>query len=184
MKSIRDELRKYGNYLENDIEEFNKKLNSTRKYLSDYLDQQIESLINLNNEYNDYFNYLDQENKNTCANNQTQFDRLCLLINRNDNDPVRVSQLLNQFKQNFPLRPKMLESIPKYVCKDFDIKDFITKQEINQNGIEQTTIHSEQILTKQPQFSVHHNQSSFIPIPNLQPVSSIGSSHHKQFASQ
>ena len=96
--------------------------------------------------------------------------KLCLTINQNDDNPTIISKFLDEFKQKFPMRPKMLKNIPEYICKDINIKDFIIKQEINQNGFEENLS------------EVNHH--SFIPIDNSQPTGSIGSSHHKQFALQ
>jgi hypothetical protein len=128
LKPIREELRNFENCLQNDIEEFNLKLNLTRKNFLDFIKQQIEYLIKIQNEYNDQLNYLEEENLKTTIDNQQEFDRLCLSINRNAHHPKIVSQLLEDFKQKFPLRPKLLKSIPEYDFKDIQIDNFILKQ--------------------------------------------------------
>jgi hypothetical protein len=193
MTPIREDLRKYKNFLQNDNEEFIKKLNLTRKHLFDYLDQHIEYLINIKKEFNEDFNYLDEENKKTCENNQQQLDRLCLAVNQNYHNSIRAFKLLEEFKQKFPLRPTMLKYIPEYDCKDININDFITKQEIKENSStvnhhSSSPLMKEQLLTNHNESSDHHNRSppdrSFIPIDNSIPTGSIGSSHHKQFASE
>ncbi|CAF1482223.1 unnamed protein product [Rotaria sordida] len=64
IESIHEELIKYDNYLQNDLNEFNEKLNLTRKNLFNYIDRQIELLKKIKEEYKREFNYLDEENKN------------------------------------------------------------------------------------------------------------------------
>jgi hypothetical protein len=179
MKPIREELRKFENYLQDDVDEFNSKLNLTRKNFSNYIDQQIEYLINIKNEYNDEFNYLEKENEKTCNDNQQKFNKLCLLINQNDNDPTIVSKLLEDFKQTFPMRPKMSKSIPEYYFKNIQIDDLIIKQNCS-------TTSSSPLLNKR--LITEPSNDSFIPIddtkmPSL-PTTSIGYSYHKQLASQ
>ncbi|CAF3707682.1 unnamed protein product [Rotaria sp. Silwood1] len=185
MKSIREELRKYENYLENDINEFNSKLNLTQKNLFDFIDQQIEYLKDIKNQYDDELNYLNKENIRTCVDNQQEFKKLCLSINKNDHNPTIVSKLIEDFKQKFPMRPKMLQSIPKYNFKNIQIDDFITKQNfsispINDNSLSSSVI-NKSILTE----SSDHLS---IPIDDTQISSllttSIGFSYHKQLASQ
>jgi hypothetical protein len=178
MKPIREELRKFENSLQDDFHEFNSKLNLTRQSFSDYIDQQIQYLINIKNEYNDEFNYLEKENEKTCNDNQQEFNKLCLSINKNDHDHIIVSKLLEDFKRKFPLRPTMLKSIPEYHFKDIQIDDFIIKQNSYDNS-------SSPIINKP--LLIQHNESSnhsFIPIDDKQITTSMGSSYHKQLASQ
>jgi hypothetical protein len=178
MESIREELRTFENDLKNDLDQFNLKLNLTRKHLFDHINQQIEYLNNIKNEFNDEFNYLDQENMKTCQNNEQEFNKLCVTINKNDHDQIFVSKLFKQFKQKFPLRPKMLKSIPEYNFKDIQIDDFIIKQ--NSPTIDNNNS-SSPVINKA--------NNSFIPIDDDTQISSlstnsIGSSYHKQLASQ
>jgi len=177
-ESIRKELRTFENYLQNDLQEFNSKLSLTRKHLFDYIDQQIEYLNNIKNEFNNEFNYLEEENMKTCQNNQQEFQKLCLTINKNDHHQSFVSKVFKQFKEKFSLRPTMLKSIPEYHFKDIQINDFIIKE--NSPRIDKNNSSS-------PVINEHIN--SFIPIDNdkqISPLSttSIGSSYHKQLASQ
>jgi hypothetical protein len=178
LESIREELRIFENDLQNDLEQFNSKLNLTRKHLFNYIDQQIEYLNNIKNEFNDEFNYLEEENMKTCFDNQQEFQKLCLTINKNDHDQNFVSKIFKQFKQTFSLRPKMLKSIPEYHFKDIQIDHFIIKQ--NSPTIDNNNSSS-------PIINGHMN--SFIPIDDDKqisslPTTSIGSSYHKQLASQ
>jgi hypothetical protein len=178
MESIREELRTFENDLKNDLDQFNLKLNLTRKHLFDHINQQIEYLNNIKNEFNDEFNYLEEENTKTCQNNEQEFNKLCLSINKNDHDQSFVSKLFEKFKQNFPLRPKMLKSIPKYNFKDIQINDFIIKQ--NSPRIDNNNS-SSPVINK--------DNHSFIPIDDDKqisslPTTSIGSSYHKQLASR
>lgn len=188
MKQIREELRKFQYSLENDIDEFNLKLNLSREDFSNYIDQQIEYLIKKRNEYNDELNYLDEENTKTCKDNQQEFDKLCLAINKNDHDRIIVSKLFEEFKQKFPMRPKMLKSIPQYHFKDIQIDDFIIKQN---SSISPTT--NENLSTSVINKPFKSYEHSFIPIDtstvddtqsSTLPTTSIGSSYHKKFASQ
>ncbi|CAF4022158.1 unnamed protein product, partial [Rotaria sp. Silwood1] len=82
------------------------------------------------------------------------------------------------------MRPKMLQSIPKYNFKNIQIDDFITKQNfsispINDNSLSSSVI-NKSILTE----SSDHLS---IPIDDTQISSllttSIGFSYHKQLAS-
>jgi hypothetical protein len=186
MKPIRQELRKFENCLENDINEFNFELNLSRKNLFDYIDQQIEYLINKKKEYEDEFNYLHQENLKTCANNQLEFDKLCLSINQNDHDQIIVYKLFQQFKQTFPIRPKMLKSIPQYNLKHIHINDLIKRLSTIDNSSSSPVI-EKSLLTRNNQ---SESNNSFIPI-NIDDTqisslatTSIGCSYHQQLASQ
>src|SRR5262249_53942321 len=130
------------------------------------------NLINIKKKYDEEFNYLKEETRKTYADNQREFQKLCLSINKNDHNPRIVSKLFEEFKQKFPMRPNMLKSIPEYCFKDIHINDFIIK--LNQFE-ENLTINS---------ISNEHN-NSFIPINNTQISSlSTNSSYHKQLASQ
>jgi hypothetical protein len=169
LKSIREELTQCEVILNNDINEFTDKINLTRKNVSDYLDRQIEYLINSKKLFNEEFDYLEKENTTTCQINQQTFEKLCLSINQNDRDITIVSQLFEKFKQTFPIRPKMLKNIPEYHFQDIQIDDYIQKQKT-------------QIIFNDENKSSDH---SFIPIDDVQPAEgSIGFSHHKQFAQE
>ena len=128
MISIRQDLRKFRNELENDFEEFQSKLNLTRKHVGYFIDQQIEYLKRFENEINEDLNYLERQNEKTCEDNKYEFDRLCLAINQNDQNLTLVQQLLTDFQTKFHLRPKMIQSIPQFQFKDIHIDDFIIKQ--------------------------------------------------------
>ena len=128
MISIRQDLRKFRNELENDFEEFQSKLNLTRKHVGYFIDQQIEYLKRFENEINEDLNYLERQNEKTCEDNKYEFDRLCLTINQNDQNLTLVQQLLTDFQTKFHLRPKMIQSIPQFQFKDIHIDDFIIKQ--------------------------------------------------------
>jgi hypothetical protein len=209
MKSSREELKKYGGYLQNDIDEFNKKLNLTRESLFNYIDRQIEYLINAKKECNKEFDYLDEENKKTSKINRQEFDKLCLLINQNDRNARIVSNLLEKFKQTFSMRPNMLKSIPEYYFQDIHIHDFIKNQQGNEEDTDDDnssfTVTNEQskvlwytlfIEISLSLFSFYSSSNgspsviehSFIPVKietsDDIPTGSIGFSHHKQFASQ
>jgi hypothetical protein len=174
MKPIREELTNFENCLRNDIEEFNLKLNLTRKNFLDFIERQIEYLIKIQNEYNDQFNYLEEENLKTNHDNQQEFDRLCLSINKNDYHPKIVFRLLEDFKQKFPLRPKLLKSIPEYHFKDIQIDDFILKQHSSKSS-----------PTNDSSFSSNDVSHLVDDTPLLpRPTTSKTLSHHKQFASQ
>ncbi len=182
IESIREELRIFENHLQNDLEEFHSKLNLTRKNFFDYINQQIEYLKRIKNDYNDEFNYLEEENIKTCQNNQKEFEKLCLSIKINDHDQIFVSKLFKQFKENFSMRPKMLKSIPQFHFKDISIDDFIIKEDCSITSTIDNNNSSSPIVNK-----TEYNQS-FLPIDDTQisslPTTSIGHSYHKQLASQ
>ncbi|CAF2890865.1 unnamed protein product [Rotaria sp. Silwood2] len=224
--TARAELRKLNTFLTYDIEEFNRKLNSTREHFCNYIQRQIQNLLNVEKEYKQEFDYLDEENKKTCENNRQQFNKLCISINQNDNNPIIVKELLKDFQGKFPLRPLMLKSIPEYYFKDIDINDLIRKQKINENEFEDnyltlptadynsfSTNTNDQLLTENKKQDHHFNsysnnksellcssnrsspvrERSFIPVQTStaddtesSPIvsGSIGSSYHKQLASQ
>ncbi|CAF4120631.1 unnamed protein product [Adineta steineri] len=165
IKPIREQLKLYDNDLNNDIEEFNKKLNITRTNLFDYIDRQIELLNNIKQKYADEFNYLERENNKTCEINRHEFDKFCLLINQNDENPIKATNVLENIKKVFPFRPNMLKNIPEYFFQDISIDDCIKKKE---------------------SLSPIVSDNKFIPInDNIQiPASSIGHSYHKQIAEQ
>ena len=130
MQTVRQQLRQFQNSLENDFEEFQSKLNLSRKNLSFFIDQQIEYLKRFENEINEDLNYLERQNEKTCEDNKYEFDRLCLAINQNDQNLTLVQQLLTDFQTKFHLRPKMIQSIPQFQFKDIHIDDFIIKQSV------------------------------------------------------
>ncbi|CAF3508591.1 unnamed protein product [Rotaria sordida] len=133
MIQIREELKNYEIILHNDLEEFRKKLNTTRTDLFSYVQRQIKYLNNVLEEYKQEFDYLDQENEKTCDDNLQQFHRLCLSINQNDKNQVVVKKLLQNFQSAFTMRPNMLKYIPEYYFKDIHIDDFIKKQIPNES---------------------------------------------------
>lgn len=137
MTSIREKLRKYETTLNNDIDEFDKKLNTSRDDLFNYIERQIQCLRNVKRDYEKEFNYLHEENKKTSNENRMQFDNFCLLINQNDNYPARVENLLEDFERKFSLRPLMLKSIPEYYFKNIHIKDFIKDQNRDDSNFEE-----------------------------------------------
>jgi hypothetical protein len=184
IESIREELRIFENHLQNDLEEFHSKLNLTRKNFFDYINQQIEYLKRIKNDYNDEFNYLEEENIKTCQNNQKEFEKLCLSIKINDHDQIFVSKLFKQFKENFSMRPKMLKSIPQYHFKDIEINDLIFKQ--NSPRIDQNSSSSPLINISSLDEHSQSSNESFIPITDTTtlPTTSMGNSYRKQLASQ
>ncbi|CAF3629022.1 unnamed protein product [Rotaria sordida] len=157
MTTIRAELRKLETILNDDIEEFNRKLNSTREDICNYIQRQIQHLLNVEKEYKQQFNYLDEENQKTCQDNRQQFDKLCLSINQNDNNPIIIQKLLKDFQQTFPMRPTMLKSIPEYSFKEIHVNNFILKQKTNKNKFE------DKILTLPT-----NDHNSFSPMTNDQ----------------
>ncbi|CAF1247521.1 unnamed protein product [Rotaria sp. Silwood1] len=138
--TARTELRKLDIILNNDIEEFNTKLNSTREDVHNHIQRQIQYLLNFEKEYEQECDYLDEENKKTCQNNRQQFDKLCISINQNDNNPIIVQKLLHDFQQTFPMRPLMLKYIPEYYFKEIHINDFIQKRKVDQNKFENNVL--------------------------------------------
>ncbi|CAF3303861.1 unnamed protein product [Rotaria socialis] len=136
MTEIRRQLRNYETILNDDVKEFDIKLNAIRDNLSNYIQRQIQYLANVEQQYQQEFNYLDEENKKTSKINRQQFDKLCLSINQYDDNSKIVTKLLENFQKTFPLRPIMLKSIPEYEYKDIQINDFIKKQEIDENRFE------------------------------------------------
>jgi hypothetical protein len=188
MEKTREELREYENHLQNDIDEFNSKLNLTRNDLFNYIDQQIEYLNRKRNEFNDQFNYLERENKKTCQDNQLAFNKLCLVINQNDQNPNIVSKYFEDFKRKFPMRPRMFKSIPQYHFKNIEIDDLIQKQNLSKSPI--VNHHSSSPVTSKSSSDEHNELSnhSFTPIDDIRisplPTTSMGSSYRKQLASQ
>ncbi|CAF4087345.1 unnamed protein product, partial [Rotaria magnacalcarata] len=137
MTEIRRQLKNYETILNDDVEEFDIKLNATRDNLSNYIQRQIQYLTNVEQQYQQEFNYLDEENKKTTKINRQQFDKLCLSINQHDDNSKIVTKLFEDFQKTFPLRPIMLKSIPEYEYKDIQINDFIEQQKIDENRFEE-----------------------------------------------
>ncbi|CAM4740325.1 unnamed protein product [Rotaria magnacalcarata] len=176
MTEIRRQLKNYETILNDDVEEFDIKLNATRDNLSNYIQRQIQYLTNVEQQYQQEFNYLDEENKKTTKINRQQFDKLCLSINQHDDNSKIVTKLFEDFQKTFPLRPIMLKSIPEYEYKDIQINDFIEQQKIDENRFEEnltlpttnyevvsTTLNDEVLTENNEQdenFNTYRNSSS------------------------
>lgn len=127
ISNIHNELRFYENELKNDDKIFTEKLNLTRRHFSDYINSLIEKLNDIKIEYETEFNYLENEHKKTCDENQQRFNHLCILKNQHENDEEKLLKIFNEFKEIFPLRPNMFKNIPDLYFQDIPFDSFIKK---------------------------------------------------------
>ena len=191
IETTQEKLQKYEDALQNDVQEFNSKLDLTRKQFSHYIDRQIQYLTEIKQQYYEEFDYLQRENNKTSQDNQKQFNKFCLLINQNDNRPIIVSKLFQEFKEKFPMRPSMLKSIPQYHFKDIQIDHLIIKENSPMSLISENNSSSSSSPLIDKSLSNEDNQFSTIKKSTIihtetPPFStiSIGFSSHQKFASE
>ena len=111
MKIFDDQLRK-------DEEEFEKEFHSSRSTLMTFLDRSIDDLRRLKEEYQREFAYLHEENRRTCEDNRLQLQRL-----------EQRNESIEEFRTNFPLRPRMLTNLPRFDLQSIPLDSFIKREE-------------------------------------------------------
>jgi predicted HicB family RNase H-like nuclease len=129
MSSLGDALKIFDEQLRDDEEQFHTEFESRQSGLMTFLDQSIDDLRRLKDEYEKEFDYLCEENQRTCEDNRRQFGRFRQRLEEEQSNQSNQSAMIEEFRTNFPLRPQMLANIPRFDLQTIPLDSFIKREE-------------------------------------------------------